>query len=266
MKILTLGSGGAFSDKFGNTQFFIESDDEQHNLLFDCGATWLENARECNLDKQKVQNVFISHLHDDHVAGLGTLALMHYFYPHFTKPTLYIHRSLVHRLWQRLAPGLETLADHQLPEGKLSCQLSDYFNLVTLKSNGVFNIGQDLQCRPVQTIHVVHGAEFMDSYGLHITELSTGYQALITSDTQFAPDQLKARSEIVDIIYHDCETTPGFKSGVHAHIEDLATLPLEVKEKMLLCHYGDNIDNWVDFIKQEGFRGVIKRTEIFTNK
>ena len=44
---------------------------------------------------------------------------------------------------------------------------------------------------------------------------------------------------MADIIFHDCETLP-FKSGVHAHYEDLKTLDDKTRKKMWLYHYQDN--------------------------
>jgi len=46
--------------------------------------------------------------------------------------------------------------------------------------------------------------------------------------------------ETCDLIVHDCETGP-FQSGVHAHYDQLRTLSAEVKAKMLLVHYQDNV-------------------------
>ena len=39
-----------------------------------------------------------------------------------------------------------------------------------------------------------------------------------------------------DIIFHDTETSP-FPSGVHTRLEELKTLPADVKKKMILYHY-----------------------------
>jgi 7,8-dihydropterin-6-yl-methyl-4-(beta-D-ribofuranosyl)aminobenzene 5'-phosphate synthase len=47
-----------------------------HKILFDTGArpnTVLENARELKLDLSDVQDVILSHFHDDHTTGLMTL-------------------------------------------------------------------------------------------------------------------------------------------------------------------------------------------------
>ena len=246
--LIVLGSGGAFSDKFGNTQFYVDTKNPKTSLLIDCGCTWLENARTVGPDKFKkewVHNIFITHLHDDHSAGLGTLALMHYFYPHFPKkPKLFVHRSIASQVWPKLAAGLETLADHQLPDGKKRCQIDDYFDLQVINDNDCFHLG-DICYRPIQSMHVVHGAEFMSSYGLEMT-LKDSRRVVITGDTQFAPDQLRSRVNGAKLVFHDCETGyfpdgKPMRSGVHAHLHDIKEVISDnVQEKIAICHYGDN--------------------------
>src|SRR2546430_381988 len=47
-----------------------------HKILFDTGArprTVLENAKELKIDLSDVQDVVLSHFHDDHTTGLMTL-------------------------------------------------------------------------------------------------------------------------------------------------------------------------------------------------
>jgi len=62
-----------------------------------------------------------------------------------------------------------------------------------------------------------------------------------------------------DIIFHDCETSP-FKSTVHAHYEDLTTLPTAIKNKMWLYHYQRGT---LPNARKDGFCGFVKRGQIF---
>jgi ribonuclease BN (tRNA processing enzyme) len=84
----------------------------------------------------------------------------------------------------------------------------------------------------------------------------------ITTDVQFAPEtSMKAYYREADVIIHDCETL--YKSGVHAHYDDLRTLAPEIKAKMMLLHYQDNVlddwDNWQHrALNEDGFRGFVK--------
>ncbi len=51
-----------------------------------------------------------------------------------------------------------------------------------------------------------------------------GITVFHTTDTQFAPEQIKEFYKRADVIFHDCETTP-FESGVHANYQKLKTCP-----------------------------------------
>lgn len=63
-----------------------------------------------------------------------------------------------------------------------------------------------------------------------------------------------------DLIIHDCECTP-FRSGVHAHFDELATLPPEIKAKISLVHYQDSVlqdwETWQAKAKAAGFVGFV---------
>jgi uncharacterized protein YfaQ (DUF2300 family) len=72
---------------------------------------------------------------------------------------------------------------------------------------------------------------------------------------------MKAKYKKADVIFHDCETSPiEFASEVHAHYEDLKTLPDEVRAKMWLCHYQDGPKP--DCVK-DGFAGWVEQGQTF---
>ena len=99
--------------------------------------------------------------------------------------------------------------------------------------------------------------EIVPSYGLIFEgEMS---RVFLTTDTQFCPNQIQTFYDSVDIIFHDCETTP-FKSGVHAHFTDLATLDEKTKKKMWLTHYadGDKPD-----AEEAVFAGYVAKGQVF---
>jgi hypothetical protein len=67
-------------------------------------------------------------------------------------------------------------------------------------------------------------------------------------------------------IFQDCETAP-FKSGVHANYVDLKTLSPEIKAKMWLYHFQDNViedyETWNAKAIADGFRGFMKTGAVF---
>lgn len=270
LKIFVLGSGGAFtglfSDNFlGNTQLYLDDNgNENTSLLFDCGVSFQSNICNTKFDVTKIRNVFISHDHDDHIGGLGTLALVNYFVPSMKekgKINLYIKREIMSNLWSaKIGSSLKTLSSNQLPENKNEAEIDDYFTRKPISSNNFFKLGEN-SFFPINTIHVRNGFDFKDSFGLMV-KTKENKKLLITGDTQFVPNDLIDYFEEADIIVSDCETTgfekPTFKSGVHPNYCDLKTLPKEIKEKMYLIHFNDDVtkeDNKIAL--KDGFKGFL---------
>jgi len=103
----------------------------------------------------------------------------------------------------------------------------------------------------------MNGYTIVPSYGL--IWKGNKKKVFLTTDTQFCPNQIQTFYDSVDVIFHDCETTP-FKSGVHAHFKDLKTLDEETKSKMWLTHYsdGDKPD-----AEKAGFAGYVEKGQVF---
>ena len=108
----------------------------------------------------------------------------------------------------------------------------------------------------IQSGHIVSGFSIIPSYGLmfHVNNQSV----FITTDTQFAPTQIKDYYDLSDIIFHDCETAP-IKSSVHAHYSELITLPAEIKKKMWLYHYNPGA---LPDARRDGFRGFVQKDSV----
>jgi hypothetical protein len=105
------------------------------------------------------------------------------------------------------------------------------------------------------------GYEIVPSYGLIMrvhSSPSVG-EVLLTTDTQFAPNQINDFYKRASVIFQDCETSP-YKSGVHAHYSELVTLPVDTKKKMWLYHYQDGP---LPDAKADGFAGFVKQGQIF---
>jgi len=73
---ITILSTMLANDGIGEWGFAALVEADGHKILFDTGArpkTVLENARELKVDLSGVQDVILSHFHDDHTSGLMTL-------------------------------------------------------------------------------------------------------------------------------------------------------------------------------------------------
>lgn len=254
MKLTFLGSGSAFTVGSNNfhSNMLLENQNGQY-LMIDCGSDARFALNELGLSYRDIKDVYISHLHADHVGGLEWLAFTSKFDPGCGKPNLYISESLIDPLWEHvLSGGLNSL------QGEIA-SLSTYFNLHPISKDGFF-VWHGIELHILQTVHVLAGYSIMPSFGLLFTV--DGLKVFITTDTQFAPHQVEDFYQMSDLIFHDCETTPS-KSRVHAHYEELLTLPAEIRQKMWLYHY--NPGSLPDAVK-DGFRGFVRKGQIFDFK
>jgi ribonuclease BN (tRNA processing enzyme) len=252
MKIQTLGSGSAFTLKNYQTSFLIND-----KLLFDCGGDARFALRDVGLTYKDIKDVFISHLHGDHVHGLEWLGFTNYFDPSQDRPNLYLSEVLVDSLWNDcLKAGMGSL------QGKIAT-LSTYFKVEAVQPNELFVAGK-LVCTPVQTIHIMNGFLFVPSFGLMVSEVDSNTRVYFTGDTQYAPAQIMDFYKMADVIIHDCEylyiNGNPIMSRVHAHYEELKQLPGEIKAKMYLAHYQDAMMDVA--VATDGFAGKLNKGEI----
>lgn len=269
MKIIFVGAG-AMAAPAGLWQSNILIEKNNRLLLIDAGTDIRHSLGELALHPiihteaerinngnvgQLIDSLYVSHLHSDHVGGIGWMALMSKFTANPRKINLYSNHALMNELWEKTLRGdLETL------EGEIAT-LTTFFNCHPIEDNGSFT-WEGIHFQTVQTLHVVSGYKFQHSFGLLISDFEgEGKKVFITTDTQFAPRQLPKFYDQADIIFHDCETSP-FKSNVHAHYDDLKTLDPKHKSKMWLYHY--NQMNPSQDTKSDGFMGFVPPGRIFT--
>lgn len=241
-KLTILGAGSAFTLDDYQTNYLIthEYNDETINMLVDCGGDARHALNKIGMGYKDITDVYISHLHNDHIGGLEWLGFAKFFDPTDTvRPRLWITADQADKLWTNaLSAGMSSI------QGRVTT-MDDFFDVRPLQINETFALG-DLRMQPVQTVHIMNGFHIVPSYGLLIeNDVYTGDAKVvfITTDTQFCPHQIQDFYNMADIVIHDCEMLyfpEPFKSGVHSHYEDLKTLPEDTKKKIWLTHYQDN--------------------------
>lgn len=236
-KILMLGTGGAFAVKYNNNNALITHG--SFTLLVDCGVTAIRALHQLDFPLDRIDAVFVTHQHADHVGGLEEFAFqMNGRYK--KKPRLIVPAALQESLWEHtLKGGLEN------PHSGLT-GLSDYFEVTAIAENMPVQLAEGFTIRILPTVHVVG----KPSFALLINE--TIYYS---SDCTFDRERLIGLHEQgVSHILHECQLagTP----TVHTSLEQLLSLPEEVQQKIQLMHYGDDMEAYegktgrMTFIKQ----------------
>jgi ribonuclease BN (tRNA processing enzyme) len=238
LKILPLGTNGAFTETGFNTNYLVSlqaAERSKMEFLFDCGTTAGVAFRAINRNLLEAEDVYLSHLHLDHVGGLVQLGLRRYS-AGLQKPRLYACKDLAQKLWPQF---LQTFMEIALSQsGDIErLGLEDFFTLIEIPEQtkrletSVEIAG--INCTPIKFAHP-NGS---DTYGLVIQE-----RVLITSDTIFLPSALEsvANRFPIEAIFHHCTFNPGMVK-LHAMVEELKTLPEDLRELIILNHYDDTI-------------------------
>ena len=255
LSLFFVGTGSAFSKiNFQTNVLIVKGDD---HLLIDCGALCPYVLTQYKASITQVKNILITHSHADHIGGLEEMALMGRYITK-TRPKMIISNYYKKILWNESLKGGCAYGEYA-PTGHMT--FDDYFEQVEPKQIGrkprplyEINIGS-INIKMFRTKHIPDSA---DDWKKSFFSLGTiiDNRILYTCDTRFDKELLDWLCSKYDIeyIFHDCQFYPG---GVHAPYEDLKSLPKELKEKMFLCHYGDNFKQFNP--TKDGFMGFAQR-------
>lgn len=259
--VFFLGCGSAFSRRHYQTNVLIVKGED--HLLVDCGTTCSRALTDAGLGILDISNVLVTHSHADHIGGLEELMLMNRYVAR-KRPRLFITPRYERILWnQSLRGGAEQNERH----GGRGLSLSDYFEIARPRplpgrdrEQHQFTIGE-LSVRIFRTRHypeqAATWADAMYSVGLVIDE-----RVVLSGDTQFDADLLEAVEPDggAEHIFQDAQF---FTGGIHASLDELATLPDKQRSRMTLVHYGDNWEDQQQRISQHGFAGLGQQGVIY---
>jgi hydroxyacylglutathione hydrolase len=224
MKVVPIGVGTAFGRRFFNTNLMFEFDNGEF-LLVDCGITASHSLETIGRSVLDVENLFISHLHADHVGGVEELALKAKLVQR-RKVNLYINRKLVDSFWQSIRAGIEFT---QL--GRLG--LDDYFEVHL--HDDVFRLN-GIKFSTYSTHHVEGMLSFDIGFG----------DFLLTGDTLFCEEYIRGRVQDFENIVHDCSFNNQQK--VHTFFQDLLD-NRDLFRKLSIIHYEDRIAHYEPILR-----------------
>lgn len=214
MKITIVGCGNAFSAKSYNQSMLLEENGRK--LLIDAGYQVPEALREAGIDFRDIDDIYISHLHADHVGGLEYFAFQRYDWINKHRdakgkgyaPRLIANKQLLQDLWNKsLRGGLESM------EGFVS-NINTFFETMPIEPNEPFE-WQGWRVDLVQQIHVMSGSVIMPSFGMIFSK--PGHQTVyfVTDSQHCSPRQIEDFYKKADIIFQDSEFV-----GLDTHFEE----------------------------------------------
>ena len=259
LELYFIGSGSAFAKTLNQTNAIIVKGED--HLVIDCGNKCPQALYDLGLPVSLLRNFVITHSHADHIGGLEEVQL-YGRYVSQVKPRMVITGEYESILWEQSLRGGSEMSE------SVPLKFEDLWEVVrptpvadAPRETWEANIG-NINVKMPRTMHYPDDApswrESQWSCGIIIDD-----RILFTSDTRFDEELLYTFDEQYDfeIIFHDCQL---FTGGVHASINELATLPASLKSRMILMHYGDN---WKDFQKQvreAGFHSWARQGHSYT--
>lgn len=252
IKAIFLGSGSAFTYGTGNYQSnVLLINNRNEKLLIDCGSDLRFSLHDAGYSHLDITDIYISHLHSDHVGGLEYMGFCTKFNPNCDRPKIYLSKDIAKDLWEKtLSGGMGSI------QGDIT-NIESFFDLQPVPKNGSFH-WSGIEFELVRVTHIDNGYYMMPSYGLFFT--IEGQKIFFTTDTQLCWQSLQSYYEAADLIFQDCEISE-YPTGVHAHYQQLRELPSEIKSKIWLYGYQPiELPN----AKDDGFRGFVKCRQSFT--
>ncbi|WP_025909320.1 MBL fold metallo-hydrolase [Priestia flexa] len=227
IKVTALGVNGAFTKNYHNNFVFELG---SRKLLVDAGTTLRNSLHGAGFKETDITDIFITHLHSDHVGGLEEFAQKcKWIYNH--KPNLWVRYDMIDELFEVIEKGLCT-------DG---LTIYDYFTvgiLGSFKGTGEFNI-ESHRIKFIETDNM--HCEGMTSTALKFYDLN-GYNVIYSSDIKNLKDSglIDHVNDSTKGIFQDCSLVP---NNVHSTVEEVIEYYGEGnKNKIYAMHYQDDVN------------------------
>ena len=114
MKLKVLGCGDAFgSEGRFNTSFLLQ--DDQYNVLVDCGASTLIKLKHHKISPESIDLIVITHFHGDHYGGIPFIVISNKIEYQRSRPLIIVGpegiKEKTYQLQEALYPGTSDLLE-----------------------------------------------------------------------------------------------------------------------------------------------------------
>ncbi|MDR1932447.1 MAG: MBL fold metallo-hydrolase [Spirochaetales bacterium] len=257
LRLFFIGTGSAFSKILNQTNLLIIKGKD--HLLVDCGTKTPQALHSIGCPLSNIRNYFLTHTHADHIGGVEEVCLTSR-YMKKKKPAICIPEYFENILWDySLAGG----AAYNERTGGKPLTFGDFWEIKRPvwaagypRETWEADIGS-INLKIFRTMHIPDSASTWEdsfpSFGLVIDNI-----ILFSSDTRFDPDMVRdyGSNKKIQAIFHDCQF---FTGGVHSSLEELSTLPKDIRAKTYLMHYQDSWEKVLPAVEEAGFAGFARQ-------
>ncbi|MEZ4380083.1 MAG: hypothetical protein R3A79_01955 [Nannocystaceae bacterium] len=268
MTLRLFGAGGAFSRRYGTTCSMVTLRDGRRWLI-DCGRQAPDQIHDAGFCWHDFEGQIITHVHGDHVYGLEDFAFQRFFFSHHgvastyeggPRPKMIAHSAVVPEIWETLRPSLRYLrkGESKVPAGTLD----DFFEMIAADA---FEAPRANPWRHSESF-TAGGLGLIARENDHVPgkpscslefrigdDASDERIAWWSGDSTVDPALLTALEPRTSVFFHD-STFVDYPGQVHGFFALLENLPKAVREKMVLMHHEDDIEEHRARVERSGFR------------
>jgi ribonuclease Z len=203
--------------------------------LFDCGRGTLLRVKQAEINPAQVSNVFLTHLHSDHVVGLPDLWLTGWELGRDEPLRLWGPKGIVSMSFHLKEAFSADISGRQAPPERLyvrgaKIEATEIENGETIVNNGL----------KVTAFQVDHGS-FKPAIGYRVDY--DGYSVVLSGDTRYSENLVK-HSRDADILIHDAWVAPSGSVALQlvASPEEAARAFTETRPRLsVISHYNTDV-------------------------